>query len=172
MLTVKKIGERRIVTNPVDQKQTEMQVVTFTENGRSGLSESLSSSSAFLDRILNVQTGLDSIRTHTQLVTLDAVAKLKEGQEIPGHINRKLSSFATMRQQQDVEPRLVDGRPTFVYTELSDQEHEDVDNRISNEALLNYNGGSILFSAKLGGTEVRVVKNPSSPMSEVIKETV
>lgn len=168
MIKVKQIGNHIIVANPATGKTTEMVNVTFTEEGRKGANESLSESSDFLSRLLNVQSGLEQVRVHTQPVTLAAAAKLKEGLELPGHINRKLFSTAQMRQQIDVAPRMIDGRPTYFATELGDVVKDDVDLRLSNEALVNAQG-SILFSARIGGTEVRVVE-PATPMEQLIQQ--
>lgn len=166
MIKVAAFGQRIIVTNPQNGQQTEMINVTFTEEGRPGANESLSESSDFLTRILKVKSGLDQIRVHTQPVTLEAHKALKLGQELPGHINRKLYSTPQMRQQENVPPRMIDGRPTYFATELGSEEKGDVDNRVSNEALMSSNA-NILFSARIGATEVRVV-NATTPMEEVI----
>lgn len=166
MIKVAEIGERILVRNPQNGQQTEMVNVTFTEEGRPGANESLSGSSDFLSRILKVKSGLDQVRVHTQPVTLPALQNLKIGQELPGHINRKLYSTPQMRQQENVPPRMIEGRPTYFATELGDEEKADVDNRVSNEALLSSNA-NVLFSARVGATEVRVV-NATTPMETVI----
>lgn len=86
--------------------------------------------------------------------------------DIPGHINRKLFSTAQMAQQVDVEPRMIDGRPTYFATELGDTAEEDVDLRLSNEALVNAQG-TLLFSSKVGATEVRVIRSQSVTSADV-----
>jgi len=158
MVKVQNVGERRVVINPQDGKATEMVHVTFIEEGRGGANPSLSLSSDVLSDVLGVQAGLQQIRVHSQLVSLEAAPKLRAGDELPLFINRRLYSTPVMRQQVDVSPRMIDGRPTYFATELGKQPTEDVDLRLSNEVLVNAQG-SLLFKAQVGGTEVRVIRN-------------
>lgn len=159
MIKVIAYGDRILVPNPAKPgQQTEMVNVTFSEEGRPGANQSLSESSDFLSRIAGVQTGLDQLRVHTQPIQVNAVAKFPLGFEIPSlFINRKLFSTPQMRKQENVAPRTIEGRPTYFTTEISDAKKEDVDLRLSNEAIINAQG-SILFAARVGATEVRVVR--------------
>lgn len=162
-------GDRILVPNPARPgQQTEMINVTFAEEGRPGANQSLSESSDFLSRIAGIQTGLDQLRVHTQPIQVNAVAKFPVGQEIPSlFINRKLFSTPQMRKQEDVAPRMIEGRPTYFTTEIGDSKKEDVDFRLSNEALIT-GQGSILFSARVGATEVRVVRAAEAPNMEAV----
>lgn len=174
MIQVQKHGDRILVRNPITGQQTEMVKVTFIEQGRGGANQSMANTSDFLSRIAGVKTGLDQLRVHTHPVLPSALVKFPVGAEFAGHINRTLYSTPAMKSQENVYSRLIDGRPTYFTTEISDEERDDIDLRVSNEALLNGNA-KILFSARVGGTEVRIVDASgvlSTPMEDVIKEGV
>lgn len=171
MIKVKSHGDKILVRNPVNGLQTEMVKVTFTEEGRGGANRSMAASSDFLSRIAGVKTGLDQIRVHTHPVLPESLSQFPIGKEFPGYINRTLYTTPAMRSQEGVQSRLIDGRPTYFTTELSDTAQEDIDNRVSNEALLN-GDARILFSARVGATEVRVLETAGTSVGQLIKEGV
>jgi hypothetical protein len=135
MLTVLKHGNRVKVHNPVDGSSTELINVVFAEEGRSGAISSMSGTSDFLNRLTGESVGLDNLRVHTHPIKADKIGLFPLGKKILGHINRKLYSQPQIRQQENVESRMVDGRPTYFTTYLDDTEKEDLDYRMANETL-------------------------------------
>lgn len=135
MLTVLKHGNRISVKNPVNFTVTEMINVVFEEKGRSGAIASMSDTSDFLSRLTGQSVGLDQVRVHTHPIKADKIGLFPLGKEIPGHINRKLFSTPQLRQQEGVESRMVDGKPTYFTTYLDDVVKPDQDYRMANETL-------------------------------------
>jgi len=137
MIKVREHGQAFRSRNPSDNKWSTMIVVVWEELGNRGgsVNRSLSDSSAVLDRLLGEETGLPTIRTHSQPVLVDKVHLCPVGMELPGYINRELHSRPQMWNQVDRPPRNVDGRPTYFKTLLADNPAEDRDVRDSNEVL-------------------------------------
>lgn len=161
MITVKSHNGISIVKNPAKPgEQTRMVNVVFQEEGRGGASESISASGAFLDTIMGKQTGLHMTRTHTQPVLETTIGDFPVGKTIEnGFINRELYSTPQLRQQESVPARMIDGRPTYFKTWLSNQPSSDVDRRISNDILVDKNP-DLFFKARVGGAEVVRVTAP------------
>lgn len=158
MLKVLRHGSRYLVTNPVDQSQTEMVNVTFVEYGRSGAISSLGTSSDFLSRMTGEKSvGLDQSRVHTQPIKLTLIDVFPIGKEIQGHINRNLFSTPVMRAQENVQSRMVDGKPTFFTTYLDDTVKPDEDYRMSNETLARIDPESFR-NARIGVAEVTLLE--------------
>lgn len=135
MLTVLRHGAHIRVANPLTGILTDMIRVTFVEEGRSGAISSMSDSTAFLDNLLGENTGLDQTRVHTHAIKRDKIEFFPIGKTIKGHINRKLFSQPQMKQQENVQSRMVDGKPTYFTTYLDDVEKADIDYRMTNETL-------------------------------------
>lgn len=135
MLIVLKHGNRVRVENPVDGSSTELINVVFAEEGRSGAISSMSGTSDFLSRLTGENVGLDNIRVHTHPIKADKIGFFPLGRKIAGHINRKLYSQPQIRQQEHVESRMVDGKPTYFTTYIDDAAKEDLDYRMTNETL-------------------------------------
>lgn len=170
MLKVTRHGIKTVVTNPVDGSKNTIIAVTFVEQGRSGAIASLSNSTDFLNRITGRKTGLDQFRTHTQPVDAEQIDLFPLGKEIAGHINRTLFSTPQMRQQEGVDSRMIDGKPTYFVTILDDVAKEDVDFRMSNEALIAIDV-NLFRAARTGTAEVQVLQEVGHP-AEVGTETL
>lgn len=136
MLKVTKHGARVRITFPGDNTTTDAVRVTFEERGRSGANSALSDSSDFLDSVDGDKTGLDQVRTHTQNIRTSLIEKWPVGREIPGHINRIMTSEPAMAQQENVRPRIIDGKRTYFQTQLGPNPEPDKDYRISSEVIL------------------------------------
>lgn len=137
MVRVESIGAIDAVRNPRNGEFQNKRNVIFVEDGkRGGLNAALSGSSGALSKVLGMETGIQLSRTHTEPMNPEAAAKLTVGQEIPElFINRILTSFPQMGQQENVAPRMVGNKPTFVATVLAPTEESDVDDRIDNGTL-------------------------------------
>lgn len=133
MIKVTAHGDVTRVQNPQSGVWQEMIPVTTIETSkRSGGNADLSESSNELDEYFGEETGLQSFRTHTQLVKREAVARLFPiGTEIKTKfINRKLFSQAQMKQQTNVDARMIDGNITYFSTYISSKELPDIDLRL------------------------------------------
>lgn len=139
MLTVLRHGNKIAVKNPVTGEITEMINVAFVEEGRSGAIGSMSASSDFLSKVTGQSVGLDTLRVHTHPVISDKINFFPVGKKIEGHINRKIFSTPQMAQQEHVQSRMVDGKPTFFTTYLDDTARADEDFRMTNETLAQIN---------------------------------
>jgi hypothetical protein len=155
MIKVQAFGDMIQIPNPARPGEvTTMQNVVFIEEGRDGANKALSQGSDLLSQALGVEAGLVQVRTHTQPVALDAVAKLQVGMEIPNlHINRELYSSPQIRNQVDKEARMIDGQPTYFTTYISDRIEADRDRRIGLDVLATIRPNEI-FNAQIGATEI------------------
>lgn len=162
MVKVFRHGETIVVSNPVNGQQQRMVNVTFIEEGRSGGDVRMSDTTSFLNEIAGEEVGLTQVRIHTHPILESKLHLFPIGKEFRGHINRGLYSTAQLRQQRDVDPRIIDGRPTYFRTWISDKPEEDVDMRMSNEALTKVDP-TLISKANVGATEVRRVVNDGVP---------
>jgi hypothetical protein len=157
MIKVSKHGNRTLVTNPVNGQKTEMINVTFTEEGRSGGNAQLSDTSAFLSQFTGGNSGLDNIRVHTHPIKAELIGAFPVGKTLAGYINRNLYSTPQIRQQEGVDSRMVDGRPTYFTTYISANPEKDRDLRVSNETLMAHNAEAFT-RARTSGTLVETVE--------------
>jgi hypothetical protein len=158
MIKVLRHGDTISVTNPVDGRTNTMINVVFIEEGRSGANKALSGSTDFLNNLVGLEVGLEQVRTHTQPVLATQIEHFPVGREYPGHINRSLYSVPQMRQQIGREPRMVDGKPTFFATELSEKAEEDKDFRLSIDILASIKPEEFA-NVQYGASEVRVLES-------------
>jgi hypothetical protein len=162
---VLKLGDVIEVENPVTGGLTQMQNVVFIEEGRSGADLQMSESSRLLSDAVGTNVGLDQLRTHTHPVKLTEVQNFPPGTEFKNlHINRGLYSTPQIRQQIDKDPRVIDGKPTFFKTWISDKPEEDVDYRLSIDVLANWAPGR-LMEANVGAANVRTVEKANAGSS-------
>lgn len=162
MIKVLRYGNEIAVRNPQTGEETELTVVVFVEEGRSGGDQKMSETSAFLSQLAGEQVGLSSLRTHSHPVRSDKLDKFPIDEEYPGlHINRGLFSTPQMRQQEQVDPRMIDGRPTYFKTWIDTKPEDDVDFRVDNNVLLSADPTALLNS-RVGSTEVRTIGKGSS----------
>lgn len=161
MLTVLKHGNVFVVRNPADGRETEMVNVVFIEEGRPGAISSLSGSSDFLSNLMGEDLGLDQTRTHTQPIKADKIKFFPLGKKIEGHINRKLFSQPAMRQQEGVQSRLVDGKPTYFTTSLDQNIKPDEDYRMANETLAQVDPHAFR-NTRLGNAEITILEKVSA----------
>jgi hypothetical protein len=166
MLRVKSHGNTIEVLNPVTKEMTRMVNVVFTEEGRGGADGNMSKSSDLLSRLVGKNVGLNNIRVHTQPVKMEYLNLFPIGAEMEGHINRGLFSTPQLRQQIDVDPREVDGKPTYFKTWISDKPEEDVDARISNDVMASVNPRGF-FNARISGTTVKLIPNEAVGLEEL-----
>jgi hypothetical protein len=157
MIKVLRHGNVISVQNPITGELNEMINVTFVEEGRAGADKGMFETSAFLSALTGEQVGLSQLRTHTHPVISTKIGLFPVGQEFPGHINRGMYSTPQIRQQLDKDARLIDGRPTYFKTWISEKAEDDVDQRMDNNVFTQVNPSS-LFSANVGAATVNVVK--------------
>jgi hypothetical protein len=157
MLKVLRHGNVIEVQNPVDQTTTRMVNVVFTEEGRSGADKQMSETSAFLSQITGQDVGLSNQRIHTHPVREEFIGEFPVGKEIVGHINRGMYSTPQLVQQQDRAARMIDGRPTYFKTWISQTPEEDQDFRISQDVYAQVNPSG-LFGAQIGAASVKTLK--------------
>lgn len=163
MIKVQKHGNARIIINPADPKQTTEEVpVTFIEEGRGGLNTNLTQSANLLSEFAGAEVGLPQFRTHTFPVKIDLLDKFKLGTELPFFINRTLTSTPQMRQQENVEARMVDGKLTYVSTRLSRTMEADDDQRTSLEVMARINPEAV----RKATTGTAIVKNAEPVVAE------
>lgn len=158
MIKVSKVGTRRLVTNPMTAQKTEMIAIIFTEYGRSGGNSQMGDTSAFLDGLVGGKTGLPTQRTHTHLVNIASEGSFPVDKELAGYINRSLYSTAQTGQQEGVDARMIDGRPTYFTTYISANPEADRDLRVSNEALITASPQTFL-RARVRGTSVEILQD-------------
>jgi hypothetical protein len=161
MIKVIRHGHTINVQNPITLEWNEMINVTFVEEGRAGADKGMSETSAFLSAIIGEEVGLSQLRTHTHPINSDKIGFFPIGFEMPGHINRGLFSTPQIRQQVDKDPRLIDGKPTYFKTWISDKPEEDVDMRMDNNALVQMSPNSV-FGANVGAARVQTLKTVNS----------
>lgn len=157
MIKVLSYGDKRIIVNPINGKETTVINVRFAEYGRSGGDPSMSNSSDLLSRIAGENVGLDNIRVHTQSIKEELIGKFPINSEHNLHINRVMSSTPFMRQQQNVSARAIDGKATYFKTYLSETIQEDLDYRIDPNVLAQVRP-DLLFGAQLGAAVVKTVE--------------
>lgn len=144
MITVQRHGQKRIIVNPANPKEVTVEIpVTFIEEGRGGLNSNLTQSGDLLSEFAGAQVGLNQFRTHTFPVREDQIGKFKVGTELPFFINRTLTSTPQMRQQENVDARMIDGKLTFVSTRLSRTAEPDEDLRTSLEVMSRINPDAV-----------------------------
>lgn len=170
MIKVQRHGRSFAVKNPATGKETDMINIVFVEEGRKGANSSLSGSSNFLSSVIGEDIGLEQTRTHTHPVLLKAIGKFPVNKEFPGHINRELHSIPQMRQQEGIEARAIDGRPTYFKTWIEEKAVDDVDKRMSNELLLSVSP-ALVFNARAGGAEVRILSEAAELNLDQLVET-
>jgi len=159
MMKVLRHGNTISVQNPVTGEWNQLINVVFVEEGRGGADKGMSETTAFLASITGDDgVGLNQVRIHTHPVMADKIGLFPVGQEFPGHINRGLFSTPQIRQQVDRDPRIIDGKPTYFKTWISNKPEEDVDMRMDNNVLGQVNPSSV-FSSSVGAANVRTVQN-------------
>lgn len=170
MIEVQRHGNKILVRNPViPGKQTEMINVIFIERGRSGGNSEMSGTSAFLDSLTGGGTSLELLRTHTHPVRAEKIGEFPVGKTFPGHINRKMTSIPGITQQENVQSRLIDGKPTFFQTYISSKPEDDLDLRVSNETLLKMDPKAF-SNARVGGTSVEILERADFNNLEIPQE--
>lgn len=163
MIKVKSHGLRREITNPADGSKRVTIPVTFIEEGRSGAVGSLSRTNDFLSQLTGKPVGLNQLRIHTQSIPEEQIGDYPVDKVFDqGHINRILYSFPQMRQQGNVEARMIDGKPTYIVTEIGGVAVEDKDERVTTETLAQISPETIR-NARVGVAEVRTLTNEGAP---------
>ena len=157
MIKVLRHGNVINVQNPITGERNEMINITFVEEGRAGADKGMSETSAFLSALTGEQVGLSQLRTHTHPILSNKIGLFEIGKEFPGHINRGLFSTPQIRQQLDKEARMIDGRPTYFKTWISDKPEDDKDLRMDNNILTQMTPNA-MFGANVGAAAVNVVK--------------
>lgn len=156
MIKVLRHGNKFSVRNPITGEINTMANIVFIEEGRSGGDTKMSGSSNFLSDILGQQVGFSTLRTHTQPVLENKLELFPIGKELPGHINRGIYSTPQLRQQQSVQARMIDGRPSYFKTWFDNEAKDDEDKRISLDIQVSVNPSSV-FNAQVGAAEVRLL---------------
>lgn len=164
MIKVLRHGAKFSVKNPITGNPNTMANVVFVEEGRSGGDAKMTGSSDFLSNALGTQVGFNQLRTHTQPVLEEKLELFPVGKELPGHINRGIYSTPQLRQQQSVQARMIDGRPSYFKTWFDTEAKEDEDKRISLDVQVSVNPNSV-FNAQIGAAEVRVISQPQAEFS-------
>lgn len=156
-IKVYRYGNTIRVTNPVTKQKETLVNVIFTEEGRTGGDAHMSETSKFLSALVGAEVGLQNLRVHTQPILESEIAKFPLNREFPGHINRGLFSTPQLRQQVDVKPRMIDGRPTYFKTWIDANAQDDVDMRVSADTLMMADADNVLNS-QIGSAEVEILK--------------
>lgn len=158
MIKVLRHGDTISVQNPATGEESVMINVTFIEEGRSGADKGMSETTKFLQSITgDAGVGLNQVRIHTHPIMADKIGLFEIGREFPGHINRGLFSTPQIRQQVDKDPRIVDGKPTYFKTWISDKPEEDVDLRMDNNVLGTMQPSTV-FATNVGAARVRTLE--------------
>jgi hypothetical protein len=157
MIKVLRHGNTIEVENPVTGEVNVMINVTFIEEGRGGADRGMTETTAFLSQLTGQEVGLSQLRVHTHPVLASKIGLFPIGQEFPGHINRGLFSTPQIRQQIDKDPRIIDGKPTYFKTWISDRPEADVDMRVDNNILASVRPSEV-FNANVGAANVRVLE--------------
>jgi hypothetical protein len=156
MLKVLRHGNTIEVQNPVTGEWNQMINVTFIEEGRGGADKAMSETTKFLADITgDAGVGLNQVRIHTHPIMSDKIGLFEIDKEFPGHINRGLFSTPQIQQQVDKPARIVDGKPTYFKTWISEKAEDDQDLRVDNNVLLASNPAK-LFQSQVGAANVRV----------------
>lgn len=163
-IKVLKHGNKIAVRNPVTGEEEVLINVVFVEEGRSGGDANMSETSQFLSQITGEEVGLNQLRIHTHPVLAKKIGLFPVDSEFPGHINRGLFSTPQLQQQVGRPARLVDGKPTYFKTWISEKPEDDVDQRIDNDVLMS-KAPDMLFDAQIGATRVRVLEQVAVPAS-------
>lgn len=157
MVTVEKHGPLRVIVNPRTGEETREIPVTFVEYGRGGLNSGLNKSQEVLSAFAGANVGLNQARVHTFPIKEEEIHKFELGTVIPNlYVNRKLSSMKQMRQQDNVQARLIDGKLTYVSTSLDTAPLPDIDERVSLETSAQIDPESVR-SAITGTASVRTI---------------
>lgn len=158
MIKVLRHGNTISVQNPVTGEWQNMINVTFIEEGRGGADKGMTETTAFLSSITGEEVGLNQVRIHTHPVIADKIGHFPLGAEFPGHINRGMFSTPQIRQQVDKDPRIVDGRPTYFKTWISNKAEDDVDMRMDNNVLAQMKPSAV-FASNVQAANVRVLES-------------
>lgn len=158
-------GNTIAVRNPVNGQEQTMVNITFVEEGRGGADSKMSETSAFLSSITGQEVGLANARIHTHPVRLELAKYFPVGKELPGFINRGMYSTPQLRQQVNVDARMLDGKPTYFKTWIGNKQEDDEDMRVSLEALIAVHPEE-LRNALVGVAEVRVIEQ--APVAEPV----
>lgn len=167
MIKVLRHGNTIAVRNPINGQEQTMVNITFIEPGRGGADLHMSETSAFLTSLVGEEVGLANARVHTHPVRVDLARFFPVDKEFPGFINRGLYSTPQLRLQQNVDARMLDGRPTYFKTWIGNKQEDDVDMRISTEALIAIHPDE-LRNALVGVAEVRVLETPKAALETVL----
>lgn len=155
MVRVLKHGDKRRTLNPVNNQWSDMITVTFIEEGRGGANVSISDTSDVLSKAVGEEIGLQTLRIHTHPVLATKIGQFPVGKELNNlFINRKLFSTPQMSQQENVQSRMIEGRPTYFSTYISEKAESDIDVRLDNNVLATINPEAFK-GAKVGATEVQ-----------------
>lgn len=158
MIRVLRHGNTISVQNPVTGEWQNMINVTFIEEGRGGADKGMTETTAFLSSVTGEEVGLNQVRIHTHPVLADKIGHFPIDTEFPGHINRGLFSQPQIRQQVDKDPRIVDGKPTYFKTWISNKPEEDVDMRMDNNVLASMKPSAV-FGSNVQAANVRVLES-------------
>jgi hypothetical protein len=165
MIKVRAHGDRVAVYNPVTRKEQDMTKVVFSEDARGGANSRMKESSDALSDFFGENVGFEGLpRTHTHLVKTDQLSKFPIHRDFGGEsdftlplfINRGLFSKPQMEAQRNVQGREIDGRLTYFATWIGKSQEDDIDERLSEEALIELNPNSVL-NAQVRATEVRIL---------------
>lgn len=166
MIKVLRHGNTIEVKDPVTGKWNRMVNVVFIEEGRTGGNAHMTATSQFLSDLVGENVGLEGRRIHTHPVREDKIDLFgvhkdyggESVQEYPGHINRGLFSTPQLEQQVGVDPQMIDGRPTYFTTWIDSKPEEDLDQRISNDILMQTNPSAV-YGSQVRRAEVRIIEN-------------
>lgn len=169
MIKVLRHGNTIDVKDPVTGRWNRMVNVVFIEEGRTGGNAHMSTTSQFLSDLVGENVGLEGRRIHTHPVKEATIGLFpihrdyggESDKEFPGHINRGLFTTPQLDQQVGVEPQMIDGRPTYFTTWIDSRPEEDMDQRVSNDVLMQSNPSAI-YNSQVRRAEVRVIENRGS----------
>jgi hypothetical protein len=176
MVKVLRHGNTIRVKDPATGKTTVLTDVTFVEEGRSGANKSLSTSNDVFSQLFGRNMGLDQRRTHTQPFKQEELINFPVHQDFGGesdktfpfYINRTMYSTPQMRQQVNVAPRMIDGKPTYFTTAIEAIPAEDADKRDSAEITAKLRP-QLWDNAIVGTAEVEILElvQPTQTRSQV-----
>lgn len=178
MIKVLRHGNTIEVKDPVTGKWNRMVNVVFIEEGRTGGNARMSTTSQFLSDLVGENVGLEGRRIHTHPVKEATIGLFDvhvdyggtSDKEYPGHINRGLFTTPQLEQQVNVEPQMIDGRPTYFTTWIDSKPEEDMDQRVSNDVLMAQNP-SALYGSSVRRTEVRIIEDRGASGSRNLQQT-
>jgi len=164
MIKVLRHGNRTSTQNPANPTQyTGVITVVFIEEGRPGANEDLARGSDLLSQAVGVPSGLPQVRTHSHPVLATAIGEYPVGKEFPGlFINRKLYSNPQMRQQAEVDARMINGQPTYFVTVIDNKQLPDEDNRLDKNTMARL-APHHFQSARAGAALVNVLEESTTP---------